>query len=75
MKARDTRLAELEDMLNGKEGEVTDLDDMIKSKDQLIKQLENELLDMEERRRREEEERRRKELEALNAQVRLVKSS
>lgn len=37
---------------------------MIKSKDHLIKQLQDELMDIEERKRREEEERRRRELEA-----------
>ena len=65
MAAKERKLAELDDTYKGKEGECQDLEEIIRQKDNLLAQLQQELLDIEERKRREEEERRRRELEAL----------
>ena len=56
----------MEELLKQKEGEIDDMNEIIKSKNSLITELEKELGDLEERRRlEEEEERRRRELEEL----------
>jgi hypothetical protein len=67
--AQDKRIAELDESIRGKDGELQDLEDLAMQRDRMLEQMQAELVDLEESKRREIEERRRKMEEELLARM------